>query len=75
MGGFGILAFLLSISGNQYLNELTITAMIHLFDTIKFVPLATHMIDSIFLNLKLWVFTPIPFQLLAYRLFYAALHS
>jgi hypothetical protein len=70
--GFAIIAFLLSISGSDYLNDKTVAAICSLFAAIRDVTLARHMIELIMFNLSLWVFTPIPFQLRTYRAFYEA---
>jgi hypothetical protein len=59
MRGFRIIAFLLK----RYLNTKMVSAIYRLFTAIRTIELAVDMIESILLNLKLWLFAPIAFQL------------
>jgi hypothetical protein len=61
--GCSVIAFLLNISGIQYLTEETAMEIAHLFSCVTHVPLATQMLQGLLFNCDLWIFLPVPVQI------------
>lgn len=66
--GFAILGYLLSRIRIQHLTEQVIGLLKRLFNMIDYLPLAQQMIESIFLNIKLWIYLPGELQIKVYSL-------
>lgn len=67
--GFGMLGFLLTLSGDVYMNEETVAAICELFKSLN-PSCAASLIADVMWNIQIWSLQPIEFQLKAYKAFW-----
>jgi len=63
ISGFSIISSLLSRSRLFHINSHILVLLKRMFNNISYAPLLIHMIDSVFLDVRLWIYLPISMQL------------
>ena len=74
MHGFSMMGFLLSLSGETYMNDTTINAICEMFKNLQY-PSWGSLLEEVMWNLHIWLPTPPQFQLKAYRAFWNAIRE
>ena len=72
--GFGMIGFLLSLSGESYMNDATIDAICGLFNSLGH-PACVSLMTDVMWNMNIWLPTPFDFQLKAYKAFWNAIEA
>ena len=72
--GFGMIGFLLSLSGESYMNDATIDAICGLFNSLGH-PACVSLMTDVMWNMNIWLPTPFEFQLKAYKSFWNAIEA